>query len=1149
MNRHLRDLFRTARLLVLLTVTTVAGSAVASNAHAGEPYQRFLDGLRERGLYDVAVDYLNQMSKSSLVSDDIKKAIPYELGKTLIEWAREDADTKSRAKNLELAREKLQKFMADNPTHEMSGSAAMQLGNVLVLRGTMLIETSARPSNALQKETLLKQAREVLEEAKTVFKKSEDNYEKLVNEFKGVPPANDPGWVDRRDAVRQAFLQANLYSAAVLQEIAKTYTLNSKEHKEALQVAADKYRKIYERWRNLMAGQLARVKQGQCLQDLGEVKTAIGLYNDILNQPDDLADFRKLKASALYRTQQCWLDASQNNPELAHKLGKEFLDHSRPDEVKTPDWLAVRFYTAQAAKKLADTLPDKEAGRKKLLIGEARDDAKLVSSIRGTYRDDARSLLSEITGKEEGVKEPATFAEASERGQEYLDQMQTKEAEAKNLGNAEDPKKLRAEALALREKAVQYFMLALKLRDNEVKMDDVNAVRYYLCFLDYQAGKFYDAAVLGEFLARKYPGSAGGRPGAKIALAAYLQGYNDKQMPPLLKDFDKRRMFDLANYIAGRWKGEPEADDAWGVLLALAVMERDLKGAEEYLAKIPEDAGKRGDAEIKVGQTYWAAYVSEQRKDSAERMPQKQIDALIKRAQELLEAGIKHSKAAMKSGMLLTQDMVLGALSLSQVYLNQNMADKAVTTLEDKEIGPMALVTAKNPVVTQPGSTIPTEAYKTALRAYVETKDLDKAQTAMKQLEELVSASGAEGQAELTRIYVSMGRALEEQIRSLKESGKNDDAEKVTKSFEVFLDKISSGEGANFSSLNWVAETFYSLGAGFDAPGGKPATGQALEYYQKALSTDEKTLKLAEKDKKFLPGPDAVAAVELRIARVYRRMGKFKESVDLIEKILREKPMLVEAQIDGARAFMDWGVTNPAYYSLAIVGARKDAEKKNVIFGWLDLARRLNASLTSGGTDNPQVMKTMQGWFFESRYWLAVSHTNLALAEPAGEKRTKLLNDAINDVKITARFNPVLMTDDWKEWEEKFDAQVKTVQKLLNEKPEGMKVLLPKEDPLMQVAVAEPTAVVEEASDDAATPTPASESTAPSTQSEGPGMGVLIGIVVVLAAVVVVVSLMLFRKPSKPLRPSAPVKFEMPKQEKPSKPEKVPTEPKFTNQP
>ena len=51
-------------------------------------------------------------------------------------------------------------------------------------------------------------------------------------------------------------------------------------------------------------------------------------------------------------------------------------------------------------------------------------------------------------------------------------------------------------------------------------MDDVNLVRYYLAYLYWSSDQVYEAAVLGDFLASRYP-LGRHRPAARIALAAY----------------------------------------------------------------------------------------------------------------------------------------------------------------------------------------------------------------------------------------------------------------------------------------------------------------------------------------------------------------------------------------------------------------------------------------------------------------------------------------------------------------------------------------------------------------------------------------------------------------------------------------------------
>jgi hypothetical protein len=55
---------------------------------AAEPARQFLQGLRDRGYYDTAVDYLNMMKTSKLAPVDLKETLLYDLGSTLIEASR-----------------------------------------------------------------------------------------------------------------------------------------------------------------------------------------------------------------------------------------------------------------------------------------------------------------------------------------------------------------------------------------------------------------------------------------------------------------------------------------------------------------------------------------------------------------------------------------------------------------------------------------------------------------------------------------------------------------------------------------------------------------------------------------------------------------------------------------------------------------------------------------------------------------------------------------------------------------------------------------------------------------------------------------------------------------------------------------------------
>ncbi len=1048
---------RSRNVLLIAGVATLGLWLAVGKASAAEPFEAFLDGLRDRGLYDVAMMYLDEMRTSNLVSADTRSIIPYEEGRTLVDQARDEQDVNQKTKQLEAASEKLDLFIKSNSAHPMVGAASMQRGNVIVERGRMALDAAGRPSNSKQKDALLKQARDLFDSAEKVFTEAETKFESDLEKFPKFIPDTETKQIAARDQARRDVIQAMLYAGAVLAERAKTFAANSPEAKKALQVAADKYQKVYERFRNRLAGLLARIKQGQCYQEMGDARRALGLYADILGQPDD-EEFRKLKASALYLSLECWLKDSEKRYELAGLKGEEWLNKARGTEDRQPDWLAIRYYTALSEVMQAESLDPKDAAtanKKKTLLAAAREHANQVAKLPGVYKDAAKALIPRTGGADVANKEPTNFMEALERGRVAMDEMSAKQQQirvAPELGPeaVKSVPQYQQEAADLRQKAMTYFDLALKLRDETVPVDEINNVRYYLCFLNYQVKKFYEAAVLGEFLATRYPSSGGARQGAKIALACFYESYRDPALAAT-KEFDFQKMVEVAEYMTRRWKDEAETNDAWAILLAINVGEHRIKEAFECLAKIPESSPMRADQELKLGQSCWREYLLAQQKEegSSERLPQAELDKLVAQAAEMLESGMNRMRANVEAGGAVTLDLTAAALSAAQIYLGSGKPEKAVALLEDPKIGPLTLYTAKNPIVLQ--HDIPIEVHKAALRAYVGASQLPKAEKMMNDLETLVKTqSGTAAQADLTKIFISMGRALEEQMTALRRDNKTDELAKVAKGFELFLERISGREQGNtFGSLNWVSETFYSLGAGYDS-GAQTTPPEAMAYYQKTLDTDNRIMATAAKDASFAPNADALVAIKLRTARCLRRMKKFGEAMDLlagntekkVQGVLQVKPQLLDAQAEAAQVLMDRAaVDNHLYYKSAIIGSRPQKTlpgQPNLVWGWSKLASMVQT--------NPQ----FQDAYFDARYNMINCRVLHSQVPANASEKAELLKRAEDDIFLTWRLKPAL-ADGSTPWTAKYDALLRTVQKLSNQKPDGFKafdkLVAPKKTP------------------------------------------------------------------------------------------------------
>src|SRR5207244_3008704 len=81
-----------ARAQIGVLALVLVALAAPRPAVAEEAYQKFLEGLRERGLFDMALEYIGQMRGSPLVSEELRQRMPYEEGVTLIHAAQAERD-------------------------------------------------------------------------------------------------------------------------------------------------------------------------------------------------------------------------------------------------------------------------------------------------------------------------------------------------------------------------------------------------------------------------------------------------------------------------------------------------------------------------------------------------------------------------------------------------------------------------------------------------------------------------------------------------------------------------------------------------------------------------------------------------------------------------------------------------------------------------------------------------------------------------------------------------------------------------------------------------------------------------------------------------------------------------------------------------
>lgn len=1009
------------RPVLWLAVCLLLGGWNGSIAVAADQRRDFLEGLRDRGYHDVALTYLEGLASDPQCPEDLKLVLDYEAGRTLLELARSTQSPEVRQRQLRDSVRRFKKFLADNKEHPLATDARLQLAAAQSELGRARVQASGeKPAEgppaefAAAEQTLLEVERALSATLQSLGEASD---------------AEEPEASDRRQQAERDLLQARLGLAGLVYESAEALPPDAPERPKRLEEAARRYDAIYAQYAakpvKPRAAFIARLQQARIGAELGQVDEAIRVLVEMdQSLPDSPPAFADLKEDALGLLMEVYLRPDANKPGEALLAIAQWLETPAANE-PVPRTLKIRFLAAQAA--MAKARTQENADEAQRLLKTARGHFEFVRRFPGEQRMQAADILSKPPFGAASVDQqpdPKTFAEAEEQGNNAWETMIAALAQLPRA-TAEARDGLNAQANQSRSDALRYYRAALTLRTPEQALDSINAIRFRLSYLYWALDEFEKAAVLGEFVARRYPQHPDAYKAAEVAVTAYRSLYIERARAKGDVSFARNRMAPLVDLITRTWAGVPGAQNSRMMLIDTAAEERDLPTVLEHLEKIPADSSVRAAAELRAGQAIWAAYVRAANLEGPDRPEGPALDQMAKQAQQTIEQGLQRSLKAIDARGV-DYGVLVAALSLAHSYASTGQPEKAVEWLDHPKVGPVTLVKAKHPATQEPG--FAAETYKAALRAYVGAQQLEKAEAAMDDLEKLIAASGdADAVRKLTQEYVRLGRELQETLRRLRNENKAAEASRVAQGFEVFLRRVKQRqENVNFTALNWVGETFLGLGAGVD-PGGKEPPAEAVNYYKQAYDTYAEILKRMKDDPQFAPsGVDT--ALKLRVAECLRGLNKHDRSMELLAAILRQNERRVDIQITAAETYQDWGEQEPAYFEKAISGGMPE-NGRNLVWGWAGIARRVA----------PQMGPDAKGarysdTFHQARYNLAASRVKLAMTE-RGDRKLATLRQAKRDITAIYRLYPELGGP---EWYARYDSLLKTIQKLLGEKAEGL---------------------------------------------------------------------------------------------------------------
>lgn len=1040
--------------LLLAFVAGIAASLAALPLAAVEPAKAFLDGLRQRRYYDLAIEYLDTVPDNPAVPIPFKETLAYERGVTLVEGARWQRDPAIRDKWLDEGQQVLTEFVNSQKASPLAVGARSQLANVIVERAKSRLEKSKKQVGE-PKNQLLAESRKLFQDAIKIFEGQVNETREQLKKYPASLQPNDGKPFEDRAYFRSEYLQSRMLVVAAKEEMADTYSKDSPDYTKLITECADGYKIIHDDYRTLLAGMFARAYQARCLQKLGKHKEALGYFNELLAQPDnsDLHDMRVLAASLAIDS---WI-ADKLYKEIVEKA-YPIVDKARPNEDRTDEFMEMRVKIARGFKLHADALKAENPRDPliKQLLTKGRELVLYVARFNSPYQEQARRMLADFAGADpdsvvKDKPDPKTFLEARDAGTDAVtkltnSELLVKQVEARlpTITDAAERAQLqkqveeaKATAEDARAKASRYWKLALDLADANTSIEDLNLARYMECYLAHVEARHYEAVVLGEFLAQRYPDSQGARQGAKIAMASWLKIYAEAGQD---NEFESQRIIDVADYIVKKWPDQPEAADALNTLIPFMIRSGKLKEAVEYMRKIPVDSPHRGTAELKTGQALWAAYLDKSRllrdieqnptevPQGADLTPLKQeLEELKTTAQTVLQDGVARMQAAGE----MSNVGATAVLSLAQILVDTNQPEKSIATLEDAKIGPLTLLKQNHPATQKEGFDL--ETYKTALRAYISglgsAKDpqplIDKAKQMM---EALKAAMGQGGQAKLVAIYVSLARDLQTQMELADDNSKKG----LAKGFEVFLKEVAA-EATEANVLYWVADTYRAMGESF-LSSGREGRAAAKPHLESAIATYKKILDQVSKN----PSSTLPTQIRLQMGRTYRSMNQFKEAVDQFEEVLKPAKgrFLLPVQIEAAQTYQEWGGFGPDFrdrYGDAILGARPDKNNpdkskqgERIIWGWGAIAAKT--------ADNPKYVDQ----FHQARYNLALCRYRWAMAEKNAAQKTDRLKKAKSDIAVMAALYGNLGGP---KWEGQYDKLLRDVQTALGEPSVGLQAL------------------------------------------------------------------------------------------------------------
>lgn len=943
---------RTSQLGLVLLLLLILSRPLC----AAEPVLEFLAGLRDHGYHDVALDYLDEISRGSNLPADVRTVLGYERGQTLLGAANDPLiGPDAQRQRLDAARAQLEEFARSQPSHPLAARAHSDVARILLNRARVDLWDSAKPENAGQRETLRTSLRKLLTEARTALLQSVSQSAAKLVTFPSPIPEDDKRLLAERNAVENQHLTAGIDSVQCLYLEAQTYDDGTSQKRDLLTRAAAEFEKFQQEHRSTLAGLYASVWRGKCFEERGDTRTALGLYQEAManiRTDDGNASSLRLRDLAFRYTLICLNHPSQKKPEEVILRGEEWLKTAR-QRTRTEEGMGIQWELARAHEALGEDRAGPEAARQAHLT-QALGLARNINRFPGEFKASSNQMIQRMMlalGRK--LDDPTDFDAAYvAAGQLYdeITRLRTAMQASQAAGKLDEARQQSAAQAAAAIEMTRLDELALRLATPASESSQVNSVWLRLSYGYVLQQRNLEAAALADFLMVRFASSA-----PELSLEAGYIGVTALQesardLPPGEMDFEIRMASRIADQLAARWPDSDRTHDARGAVARLMLQNGDELGAAESWLLVPVNSPRYPQSQVRAGLALWRRYVALAGQPAQSRSPESELLTLKGRAVAALEAGLAAAEKLFPQQTPWSSDLVQGKLALAGIRnldgVYQTQGNGPAGALELLTAGSHSVIAAVTVPAGQARPASPDDprsrqsasyAYRQLLRTYVGLKMLDEARATRAKLEEV---AGSEDEAALTEIFVQFGRQLQEEIQRLRDSGQNQRLQDVRSGFESFLnDLFQRTEGQSFASLLWIAETYSSLAAS-----AADQSDRAAAYYNKASAAYQSILDQSAARAEFAT-PQQVVACKLRLVNCLRLQKSFPKAEQVMREVLRTYPNAPNVQFEAAQLYEGWGASGlpdaDGKFEIALYGQKVPVH----VWGWAYAGQSLRRSL------------------------------------------------------------------------------------------------------------------------------------------------------------------------------------------------------------